>query len=155
MFGPINKNNGFTLIETLLVIAILAVIGSVTPVLSMDQVKSDSFVDEVDKVANLLQKTRLMAQNNIEQSKHGLIINPNMSSTYTIFKGNSYADSVKPENIDTEIDYPTLLDPSSPKEIVFEQLSGRTNNYGELIFVDPQTGKTLKIKINYEGQISW
>lgn len=155
MQKPLHTNKGFTLVETLVVIAILTIIGTITPVLGMNGIRSESFSSEIDKLATLLQKARLQAQNNLNQSNHGLLIDTENQKHYILFEGVSYAQSDKSKNAEFKIEYPIQISESSYKEIIFEKNSGRTTNYGYLIITDTESGKVSRIKINYEGQISW
>lgn len=157
MLNTLNKNKGFTLTEILVVLAILTAIGILTPVLSMDGIRTESFNSEIDKIATILQKARLQSHNNINQRKHGLLISNSNGSVnkYILFEGNSYILSDKSKEVRYEVESPIHLSELSKDEIIFEQLSGRVENYGDLIFENPETGKTSHIKINYEGQISW
>ncbi len=157
MLNTLNKNKGFTLTEILVVLAILTAIGILTPVLSMDGIRTESFNSEIDKIATILQKARLQSHNNINQRKHGLLISNSNGSVnkYILFEGNSYILSDKSKEVRYEVESPIHLSELSKDEIIFEQLSGRVENYGDLIFENPETRKTSRIKINYEGQISW
>lgn len=148
-----NKKNpclvwGFTLIETIIAIAILTIIASLGLVFGIDFYKTYSLDAERNMIVSVLQKARSRAQNNINQSPHGVSFQAN---EYIIFQGASY--------ISRSVAYDQII-PKNPaivvngfSEAVFEQLNGNSQTIGDIVL---DNGKRLAIiSINNEGRINW
>ncbi len=152
-----NTSKGFTLIEIFVVIGIVMVIVVMSIFIDMNSYRGDAFRSEVSSLGKSLQEARANSLNNINQKKHGVAINPDGYEGYIIFEGSSYDEVGRDTSNDKEIksSYKVTFSPSSPTEIVFEQLSGDANYNGDITILDPERGMSLAISINYEGKISW
>lgn len=143
----LNKR-GFTLIELVVVMGILAAIMSLGLLMSMDVYRGFSYRNERDVVVSMLQKARSRSMNNINQTPWGVCY---VAPHYIVFKGTVCT----PGSASNE----TL--PASPSAaiaglylpgVVFTQLSGTTTATTTSI---TQNGKTSAVSINYEGTIIW
>jgi prepilin-type N-terminal cleavage/methylation domain-containing protein len=151
------SNFGFTLIEIIVTLGIIALIASIGMVLSFDFYRTYAFNSETDIVVSILQKARNQALSNIDLSSSGspaphgvkFLSEP---ERYVIFQGDSYV--IREESLDEEIKAsPTIFhdEDVSDDEVVFEQLSA---NADDLSFIIKGTGAQEKtIIINSEGQI--
>ncbi len=139
-------NQGFTLIEILVVIAILMFILSFALIVDLNIFKSDSLRAEQRTLTSLLLKARSRAQNNMHNSPHGVCyIAPN----YVLFRGTDCTISAESET--TLADQSIVQNPGTILPvIVFSQLSGTTT---ETTLVITLGVKTKKITINHEGTI--
>src|SRR5438105_2008049 len=80
----LKKNTaGFTLIEIIIAIAILAIILTLGLFISFDFYKSYAFRSEKNIIVSVLQKARGQALNNINQARHGVSF---QSGQYIIFE---------------------------------------------------------------------
>lgn len=147
--------SGFTLIEMLIVIGLLAMISAVPIFMNVNNYRGEAFRAEQNALGVALQTARANAFNNINQSKHGVAINPVGYDGYVLFQGDSYATADHSLDVRTPMSYKTSFSPLSPAEIIFSQLSGDANYDGEITMIDPQRGMNLLITINHEGRISW
>lgn len=147
-----NKVSGFTLIETLISIGILALLGGLGLVIGIDSYKSSSFRSEKIIIVSTLQKARSRAMNNIDEQKHGVHFQTTPSVKYIIFEGPDYATRVVSK--DQIIDASFGVEISGSTEVVFEQLSGSclTCAPANEITVS-HDGKSNTITINNEGRI--
>ena len=132
-------DNGFTLVEVLIAIAILAVIFSLGLFISFDFYKSYSARSEREIIVSALQKARSLSMNNVSQTAYRVQFTDN-PLTYTIL----------PENLAVPASYGiSITSPALPFDISFDQLRGSS------------TAQTITlsngdvITINNEGQISW
>ena len=155
---------GFTLIEIIVVMAMLAMIGSLTLIASLQSFYSSSFRDERDAIVTTLFKARAQAVNNIclgaagactDGRPHGVHF---AAGVYTIFQGASYAtrDTIADQTFTPS--YSISLAPGSFSDVVFEQLSGdaTTSPMGVwTLNLQDSTSKTSTITLNSEGQIIW
>jgi prepilin-type N-terminal cleavage/methylation domain-containing protein len=143
---PMNENNqGFTLIEILVVMAIFVLIAGFALVVSMDSYRSHNFKSEQDLLVAVLLKARSQAMNNINQLPHGVYI-PITHDKYSLFQGSTCTSG---------IDFPVSkgFTPSASC-IVFTQLSGATAATS-ITLTDNTTNKVFTININNEGQINY
>ncbi len=142
------KGKGFTLIETIIAVAILTILASLGLVFGIDYYKSYSLNAEQNMVISVFQKARSRAQNNINQSPHGVSLQPN---SYVIFQGSSYAsrnvayDQTVPKN--------PAIGVSGISEATFEQLNGNSQTVGDIVLDNGK--RTATISINNEGRINW
>ncbi len=112
----ISTARGFTLIETLIVIGLLAVIGGFTIVVNLNDLRIGAFRDERSTLTIALQKARSSSLNNINLKAHGVAIFPDdQPRSYVIFEGDSYASSDRDDDEVLASEYPVELDASSPE----------------------------------------
>jgi prepilin-type N-terminal cleavage/methylation domain-containing protein len=154
----VKKNKGFTLMEMLVVIGIVAMFAVMSLFLDMNNYRGDAFRSEQSVLGMALQTARADALNNINQKRHGVAIHPSGYDGYIIFEGNSYTEVGRDTTKDIEIksSYNVTFTLTSPTEIVFDQLSGNIiAGAGDITFIDSQRNMTAVISTNYEGKISW
>jgi len=151
----IDTVKGFTLIEVLIVLALITVIAGLSLFFNIDMYRGDSFRAERNILVIALQTARADALNNISQMRHGVAINPGGYAGYVIFEGNDYASSEPDTRKEIPASYGVTLDASSPDEVVFTQLSGNANFDGEIILIDTLRNASATIAINHEGKIGW
>ncbi|HVV39079.1 MAG TPA: prepilin-type N-terminal cleavage/methylation domain-containing protein [Candidatus Paceibacterota bacterium] len=156
---PRQSSRGFTLIEIVVVMGLLAVVGGVTLIVSMDSFRGYTFRSEVSTLTAVLQKARSQAVNNMcfgagctNGKPHGIHIEGN---TYTIFQGASYAarDQAQDEMITPQSKAVTL---SGITDVVFTELSGAAATLpsgAPAIILSDNAGKTSSVSINAEGRI--
>lgn len=151
MKTPYENRKGFTLIEIMIAIGILALIASLGLAMDLSFLKSDILQAEQSIIVSGLEKTRSRSMNNMFASPHGFCY---VSPNYVIFYGRltclplSATDELIGSNI-------TISDnPSStfPAVIVFSQLAGTTTS-ATIHITDGL--KSKDININYEGRIDW
>ncbi len=154
------NQKGFTLIEIIIAIAILALIASLGLFISMDFFREYSFRSEENTIVSILQKARSQSMDNIDQMRHGVHFQSGKyvmfecSSTCTAYPGSSSSDLVINSSYGSTISAPVL-----PFDVIFDQLSGDciTSNCSAatLTITANDKGKTHDIKINSEGRIDW
>lgn len=150
-----HTKRGLTLIETLVVVSILTMLAGASLFFDVNNFRGTAFNSEMANLATALQTARANALNNVNQSEHGVAINPTGYVGFVIFEGSSYAtrDTARDSKIPSM--YTIAVEPSSPTEVVFTQLSGIASPAGDLTLRDPQRDMTRTIGINYEGRIDW
>lgn len=152
-----SNNSGFTLIEILVSIAILAIILTLGLFVSLDFYKSYAFHSEKNTIVSILQKARGQSLNNIDQTRHGVhfepdVSNPQRVASYTIFEGSNYVQNDQ-NNIIVAASYGVLItSPALPFDVIFDQLSGSSSDKTIIVSngVNP-----YNITVNSEGQIDW
>lgn len=139
--------HGFTLIEILVVMAIMSLIFSLGVFVSLNSYKRYVSSFERNTLVTLLYKARSMAQNNIDNLPHGLHIS---GSDYVLFQGASYDPSASSNQI-TEGSETVVVDGLS--EVIFEPLTGNPIATGVINIVLGSDKKTITILD--EGRINW
>ena len=140
---------GFSLIELLIVVAIIVVISGLGLFVSLDFYKTYALSSERDIVIGILMKARNKAANNFNQSAHGVFVDPD---GYTIFQGSSYAS--RNTSYDEFVKRNNSITASGLSEIVFEQLTGGlTTSEGDVTLSN--NVKSINISLNNEGRINW
>lgn len=146
---------GFTLIEVIIVVAIMGMVLSCSLFFTTNQLKRESLLSQRLLLVTALQTARADAMNNVKQIAHGVVLYPASFDGFVIFSGLDYASSNGMSQRQIPSVYATVLASSSPREIVFSQLSGDANYSGEIILLDNTTNSSTSITINYEGKIGW
>lgn len=141
-------NNGFTLVEILIAMGILAVILSLGYFVSFDFYKNYVLYSEKDILISILRKARSQALNNVGAASHGVYIG---SDSYTIFYGGSFAS--RNSQYDENIKKAQGITLSGLNEIVFQSLAATSTASGAVSLNNGR--KTFFIDINYEGRINW
>jgi len=139
---------GFTLLEVLIVITILAGLAGLGLFVSIDFYKSYAFYSERNIVVSAIQKARSQSLANINESKHGVYFGTN---NYVIFQGENY--DFRSAIYDEIIQANSLVANSGLTEIVFDQLSGLPSATGTIALSDNLRSST--ISIGNEGRINW
>lgn len=161
-----STGRGFTLIEMLVVIGLLAIIGTIALVLSFDSYRAYSFRSDRDLIIATLQKARSQAVNGVCLSTllpcsggvaHGVHIDSNQ---LVIFQGTSYNLADPANEIVALTSSATEVSlTGEPKNIVFSELAGNatvdTPGNWSVTVRNTTNGQTSVITFNTAGQITW
>jgi len=161
--GPaLSEVEGFTLIEVVISIAVLAVILVLGLFVSFDFYKSYAFNSEKNIIVSVLQKARNQSLDNINQTRHGVhFSNPLEYIIFECKSGNPQCTDYA-TGADTSKNFPPVVHmygvsiPNTPFDVIFDQLSGDcvSSNCPLPINVNAN-GKTQTVSVNSEGQIDW
>lgn len=141
---------GFTLLEVLIVILLFSALVGVTTVVSMDSYRSYNFQTQQTQFRALVLQARSQAVSNIHQAPHGVRVNQ-VPLQYVLFEGVDYAHRDAAQDV--------LVTPSSTltvgglTEVVFTQLTGQPNVIGSFTLNDG-IHPPSSISINNEGQVN-
>jgi len=152
------RSRGFTLIEVVIVMAIVAILGGLALILNMDNYRGYIFSGERNTIVNVLQKARSQAINNIclgsgctDGKPHGAHFEP---GKYIIFQGTAY-DPLSTLNEIIKADSSDIQINPSAADVVFSQLSGEVSVAPWTITISDSAGHNNTVSVNSEGRISW
>ena len=140
-------NKGFTVIEIILIIGILAIIFGLGFPIVFDFYKNYQFKTEQDQFISFLEIARNLSMTNLNQSQHGVFQN---NDNFIIFEGNSFA--TRNQSQDQIFPRSKAVSVSGPSEIIFNVISGQATS-SLYIFTNGKTSSN--VYVNKEGQIDW
>jgi Tfp pilus assembly protein FimT len=147
---------GFTLIEVLIVFALLTFVGSIGFFVSIDTYRGSSFRSDRDLLVTLLQHSRSQAVGNMcfgsactDGQPHGVRIE---DDRFVLFQGLSYAAA--DHSLDSALEANTAIDHLGAMEFVFMPVTGEANPSGSITLRD-QNARESVITIEPEGRIVW
>ncbi len=113
--------NGFTLIEALISLGILAIIFAVGAPIALDFYLNYQLASEANLLTSALQQARNLSMINHNESNHGLYVD---AENFVIFQGSNFASRV--QNQDKIFPRAQLISITGPSELIFTALSGQT-----------------------------
>ncbi|OGZ63896.1 MAG: hypothetical protein A3A98_01250 [Candidatus Staskawiczbacteria bacterium RIFCSPLOWO2_01_FULL_40_39] len=154
------KQGGFTLIEVLVVVAIIMVLSTIFVTdFGVIQKKSDldAGVQEVAGILKLAQSKTLASENN---NQYGVYLNTAASPhQYILFKGSSYA--ARDTSYDQQYPLPKTIeffaiDLNGGNEVVFDKITGASQQSGSIPFrVQLDTTQTKTIYVASSGTVGF
>jgi len=140
---------GFTLLEILMTIAIFTII-TVIIVAPLSDFRASRVLDAgVEDVVTILNEARIDTLSSKNNSQYGVHFE---STRMVLFKGTTFVepDSNNKEVLfDSALEMPSILLNGSGVDVVFERLSGSTNQYGTIVLRvknNPSTSITITIE---------
>ncbi len=145
-----SHTTGFTLIELIVVVALLSLITGVGIVMSYSSIARANVIQERDTLVSLLLSgARARALANINESSHGVHIDA-ANHRYILFEGTSYPNNTEPSVAFNE----DLIIAASSDDIIFEQRSGNVLSGNGAITLT-LNGRDIMFDINEAGRIDW
>lgn len=146
-----NSQNGFTLIELILVIAIIAIIaaGSIPFLASFNQrSQGDAVAREVVSALRFAQQKAIASEND---SQFGVYFD-DPSNEFIIFRGASYGLNPVEDRVFSYEDSVTISQSFTGDEVNFEKVTGNTADFGT-INITTSTGIAYPVTISSLGRI--
>jgi len=137
---------GFTLIELMLVTALMLALGSFLFPVSASYLQTQVLEDTVNDLTAVLRRAQIQASLEKDDSAFGVKI---LSDEYVLFSGDSYATRSTDE--DETFALSSTLSMSGITEVVFAKLSGIPNTTGSITLSLGETSQD--ITINAYGKI--
>lgn len=138
---------GFTLIEIILVIAIMIILAGITMPVVADYLRQEEVAKSVDMFYLKIKEARDLAINQVDDSSFGIAIT---NSSFTLFKGDGYSN----RDISEDFVYvmPAQVTISGLPEINFSKVTGKSSSATTYTIYDKD--KQYKISVDSEGFIS-
>jgi prepilin-type N-terminal cleavage/methylation domain-containing protein len=140
-------NKGFSLIEIIIVIALLAVVASFSSLFSTDSISRSYALSERDLLVSLLTQIRVKALSNIDEQPHSLHV---QADNYVMYEGTTYNASNPTNHIIPKISKAQI---QGLDTITFEQLTANVPHGGTLHIINDM--ETYDIEVNEVGRINW
>ncbi|MDB5188194.1 MAG: hypothetical protein JWO50_714 [Candidatus Kaiserbacteria bacterium] len=146
---------GFSIIEIIIVIALLLIIGGLTIAASIGEYRSVELRSDRERLVTLFEHARALSMQGVCSGAcdispaHGVAVTQNQ---IVVFQGNSYADSDGSYSVSFEKSEHTTY--TGLSEVVFASLSGSVATSGNFLLTD-SFGKTATITISSIGRILW
>ncbi len=138
---------GFTLVEVLVVMAIISGLFVSGSFVSFDFYRGDLLRAEQATMVSVLQKARSRAMNNIDASQHGVYIDSNF---YILFRGPASTTAL---STNERIPRNSAVLISGINNVVFTQLSGEPDFPDDIILT--YGARTATVSIRNGGLIDW
>ncbi len=143
-------SSGFTAIELLVVVAIIALLAAVGGLIGFDALGRSSVHSERDLLVSLLTSARARALANVNEKGHGIHINLN---EFVIFEGTTYNISdPKNRSVGRNTGVTVTTVPANA-DIIFNQLSASVVIPVGISLT--QGGQTDAVDINSQGRVEW
>jgi|GEM_PF-627111 len=154
-------NRGFTMVEMLVVVGLIALITALGLSMSMDSYRRFSFRNDRDAAVAALQRARAQAINNVclgaacsDGKRHGVYFD-NTAHQMVIFQGDNYV--TRETAVDEIIKFESSTTQVNPvAEVVFDQLSGSNHSGGSTpVNMNNSAGQTAALSVNSVGRIDF
>lgn len=142
-------NSGFTLVELLLVIALIIIVATMSlPVARSLQTTNDVDVATIT-LAQSLRQAQLLALSGSQDDNWGVQIN---AGTITIYRGSSFSSRVS--GFDQVADMAGSIAPSGLSEVNYAKITGIPSATGSFLLTGLY-GKVNTLSINAKGMVSY
>ncbi len=136
---------GFTLIEVLMAIAIMAIIFALVGPIAFNFYLTYQFDSEYKLLSSLLRYARNLSMVNHNEADHGLFVGV---SDFVIFQGSNYA--TRDVSQDKPFPRSSSIAVAGPTELLFSALSGRA---ASTTYTVSFSGKSWDVYVNLEGLV--
>lgn len=139
---------GFTLVELVIVIAIMAILFLIVGSLSVGTLGRTQLNTQASVVTKMLRKAQVRSIHQQADSQWGVQIN---SGEITLFAGSSYA--ARDTDLDQQHVFPQGITATGISEVVFTTIVGETVDVGTITLTAQGSGETQNIDISSTGLI--
>lgn len=144
------RQNGFTLIEMLLSVSIIAMLAGLSLPVYLGLVTRNDLAIVTESTANALRRAQTYSRGVREDSQWGVAVQP---TQIVLFKGASFATR------DAAFDEPTLLPgqttTSGITEVTFAKDTAWPNTTGSIAITSDAINETRTVTVNAKGMVSY
>ena len=142
-----NTTSGFSLIEVVLVLALISLVAAIGPTFSFQTISRSYALSERDLLVSLLTKQRAQALANVHEAPQGLYID---STSYVLFEGSSYSANNPTNQAVPKLSRATI---TGAQSMVFQQLTADVATPGTITITGD--AQTYTIAVNAAGRLDW
>jgi prepilin-type N-terminal cleavage/methylation domain-containing protein len=142
-------NNGFTLLEVLLSVALITILGGISLAAYYSLFSRNDLDVAKNQIAQSLGRASFLSSASVGDTTWGVKVLP---GNVVIFKGESYAS--RDANYDEIYSISSSVTPSGLLEIIFYKMTGFPGSVGAIILTSTN-GETRTITINSKGSVSY
>ena len=142
--GP---SSGFSLLEIIIVIAIVAVVASFGASFSMNSISRSSLLSERDLLVSLLTQARAESLANVNESAHSVYID---TDSYVLYEGATYDVGNATNRVVPKVSSAAI---TGIDTVTFEQLTANVASAG--IMTVEGDAQSYDIEVNSVGRINW
>lgn len=146
------KQKGFSIIEILVVLALMTVLISITLVAFVSSRKNESLKSDTETVVQILQQARSQTISSKNASSYGVNF---ATSSLTLFPGTTYSSS-NSANLVTALTKNTTISttlPGGTSALVFNRITGEINQSSTVTIVVSNDTSSTTIKVYKTGII--
>lgn len=147
------NRNGFTVVEVLIVVAIIAIVLGAAGAFSVLGVSQNQLDDISIQARNILRRAEWQSLNGERDDQWSVHFE---TSKFVLFKGVTYS-AVDPDNVETtfppSIEIATISLNGGGSDVIFSDEFGNTSTYGTITFQNTASLVTREIEINQAGMI--
>ncbi|MEX0930594.1 MAG: prepilin-type N-terminal cleavage/methylation domain-containing protein [Candidatus Paceibacterota bacterium] len=147
------SQTGFTLLEILIIIAIVGIITVITIVVFVNLRDAEALRRDASSISSFLETARVHTISSKGNTSYGVHIENN---DIMIFSGTAYDPNnvTASESLHTTVRFDSISLADGSSTIVFERISGATDNYGTIVLESTQRVASSTITIEPTGSIT-
>ena len=145
--GAQKTTRGFSLMEVIIVIAIVAVVASFGSAFSLNSISRSNLISERDLLVSLLTQARAQALANVHESPHSVHID---TERYVLYEGTSYSFGNPTNRVVPKVSQATITGVAT---VTFAQLTADVASAGTVTIAGGV--ESYDIEINSSGRINW
>ncbi len=142
--------NGFTLIEMLLSISIIAMLAGLSLPVYLSYNNRNDLTIATETTANALRRAQIYSRGVNSDSQWGVAV---QSGSITLFKGTSYA--ARDTTYDETVSVPSQITPSGLSEVVFSKLGATPSTTGSISLTSASLNQTRTVSVNAKGMVDY
>ena len=137
-------NRAFTLVEILMVLAIMAVVSTISVKTYFNLREKQAIQKDTDSIVSVIEKAKSLSSNRKNDSAYGVKFS---SSTVTIFSGTDYTNgnSISKYEMEESVKISAISLSSHDTEINFNKITGNPNATGTITLITPSYSKIVTI----------
>ncbi|MDI6734322.1 MAG: prepilin-type N-terminal cleavage/methylation domain-containing protein [Patescibacteria group bacterium] len=139
---------GFSILETIIALAVLAVIAAIGIPIGLDSYRSFILDSEASNLLSILRRAEGNAFSNNYKKDYGVYLDPN---NFVLFRGQSFLN--RDQNFDENYARTNAIGVNGLSEIVFSPISGLPNVTGTFTLSNGPSSRI--ISINEQGTLLW
>ena len=140
MLNNLNKKSAFTLLEIILVFALIAISAGIVAPIYYSAKSNDDFNNSFSTLVSSLRRAQILSMASLNDSSWGLKL---IDNKIIIFKGDSYLNRLV--DYDEIVSVNRNIQSSGLDEVVFSKYTGRPNLSGDILWQLSSLEKTLNI----------